>query len=207
MTTIHYMSLGYDCSPAATLRNLNIRDEALPFDWVVSNLKIIRDCIEDNFAGYHCQLQFNAVRSRLVDKYGFQFPHDYPFNDNAYEETHIGEGVFGEEVQKKIINNWADYHPVALEKYARRIERLYNYLRDDSPIIFLCRGYDVPSIMAFANYILVKFNKSNIYFVVSAKYKYISQQIITCDTEANGIWNESSIWQEAIDAIKNANKL
>jgi len=96
---------------------------------------------------------------------------------------------------------------VALEKYARRIERVYNYLRDDSPIIFLCRGYDVQSIMAFANYILVKFNKSNIYFVVSAKYKYISQQIIACDTEANGIWNESCIWQEAIDAIKNANKL
>ena len=147
------------------------------------------------------------MRSRLVDKYGFQFPHDYPFNDNAYEETHIGDGVFGEDVQKKIINNWADYHPVALEKYARRIERLYNYLRDDSPIIFLCRGYDVQSIMAFANYILVKFNKSNIYFVVSAKYKYISQQIIACDTEANGIWNESNIWQEAIDAIKNANNL
>ena len=207
MTTIHYISLGYDCSPAATLRALNIRDEALPFDWVVSNLKIIRDCIEDNFANYHCHLQFNAAQSRLVDKYGFQFPHDYPFNNNVYEETHIGDGVFGEEVQKKIINNWADYHPVALEKYARRIERMYNYLRDDSPIIFLCRGYDIQSIIAFINYILAKFNKSNIYFAVSAKYKYISKQIIACDTEANGIWNESSIWQEAIDAIKNANKL
>ena len=61
--------------------------------------------------------------------------------------------------------------------------------------------------MAFINYMSVKFNKSNIYFVLSSKYKYISKQIITCDTEANGIWNESSIWQEAIDAIKNANKL
>lgn len=92
-------------------------------------------------------------------------------------------------------------------KYARRIERAYNYLRDDKPIIFLCRGYDLQSIMAFINYILAKFNKSNIYFVVSSKYKYISKQIITCDTEANDIWNESSIWQEAIDAIKNVNKL
>lgn len=207
MTTIHYMSLGYDCSPAATLRSLNIRDEALPFDWVVSNLQIICHCIERGFADYHCNLKFNASRSRLVDKYGFQFPHDYPFNDNIYEEAHIGEGVFGEEVQKKIIDNWSDYHPVALEKYARRIERMYNYLRDDKPIIFLCRGYDVQSIMAFINYILAKFNKSNIYFVVSAKYKYISQQIITCDTEANGIWNEPTIWQRAIDAIKNANNL
>ena len=207
MTTIRYMSLGYDCSPAAALRVLNIRDEALPFDWVVSNLKIIRDCIEDNFANYHCQLQFNTSRSRLIDNYGFQFPHDYPFNDNIYEEADVGEGVFGEEVQKKIVDNWADYHSLVLEKYARRIDRLYNYLRDDSPIIFLCRGYDIQSIIAFINYILAKFNKSNIYFVVSSKYKYISQQIITCDTEANCIWNESIIWQGAIDAIKNANNL
>jgi hypothetical protein len=42
---------------------------------------------------------------------------------------------------------------------------------------------------------------------VSAKYKYISKQIITCDTEANNIWNQSNIWQAAIDAIKNANDL
>lgn len=207
MTTIHYMSLGYDCSPAATLRALNIRDEALPFDWVVSNLKIIRDCIEDNFADYHCHLQLNASCSRLIDKYGFQFPHDYPFTDNVYEDTHVGEGVFGEEVQKKIIDNWVNYHPLVLEKYARRIERLYNYFRDDKPIIVLCRGYDLQSIMAFINYIMAKFNKGNIYFVVSSKYKYISTQIITCDTEANGIWNEPNIWQEGINAIKNANKL
>jgi len=207
MDAIHYMSLGYDCSPAAALRALNIREEALPFDWVVSNLKIIRDCIEDNFAGYHCQLQFNTSRSRLVDKYGFQFPHDYPFNNTIYEESHIGEGVFGEEVQKRIIDNWADYHPLVLEKYARRIGRMYRYLRDDKHIIVLCRGYDVQHITEFINYIMTKFNKRNIYFVVSSKYKHISQQIITCDTEANGVWNESKIWQEAIDAIKTVNNL
>lgn len=207
MTTIHYMSLGYDCSPAAALRVLNLRDEALPFDWVVSNLKIICDCIEDNFANYHCQLQFNASHSRLVDKYGFQFPHDYPFNENVYEDAHIGEGVFGEEVQKKIIHNWANYHSLVLEKYARRIERMYNYLRDDKPIIVLCRGYDLQTITEFIRYIGSKFNKRNIYFVVSSKYKYISQQIITCDTEANGTWNEANIWQEGINAIKISNNL
>jgi hypothetical protein len=201
------MSLGYDCSPAAALRALNIRDEALPFDWVVSNLKIIRDCIEDNFVNYHRQLQFNASRSRLVDKYGFQFPHDYPFNNTSYEEADVGEGVFGEEVQKKIVDNWGDYNSLVLEKYARRISRLYNYLRDDTPIIVLCRGYPVQNITEFIKYIGDKFNKRNIYFVVSSKYKYISQQIITCDTEANGIWNDANVWKGAIDAIKNMNNL
>ena len=46
---INYMSIGYDCSPAAVLRTLNLRNEALPFDWVVSHLQLITNCIEDKF--------------------------------------------------------------------------------------------------------------------------------------------------------------
>ena len=80
--SINYMSLGYDCSPAATLKNLNIRDEALPFDWVVSNLQILITCIEDKFNSYHKNLRFNQRKTRLIDSYGFQFPHDYPFDSN-----------------------------------------------------------------------------------------------------------------------------
>ena len=36
--SFNYLTIGQDCSPAAALRNLNLRDFALPFDWVVSNI-------------------------------------------------------------------------------------------------------------------------------------------------------------------------
>ena len=52
-----------------------------------------------------------------------------------------------------------------------------------------------------------KFKKNNIYFVVSTNEKYVSKNLITCNTEINGIWNENSIWLEAINKIKSMNNL
>ena len=204
---INYMSLGNECSPAAALRNLNIRAEALPFDWVESNLQIITNCIEDNFSNYHQNLRFNQRRSRLIDSYGFQFPHDYPFDNSTIDDSKIGEGVFGEELNKQIIDNWNEYHGVALEKYKRRIERFYNYLNSDTPLIILCRGYPVNIINQFGAYLANKFKKSNIYFVLSSKQNFKSNNIVTCDTEKNGNWNEAAIWAEGIDSIKTMNNL
>jgi hypothetical protein len=201
------MSLGNECSPAGALRNLNIRDEALPFDWVESNLQIITNCIEDNFNSYHKNLRFNQKRTRLIDSYGFQFPHDYPFENNNIDDSKIGEGVFGEEPNKQIISNWKEYHELALEKYKRRIERFYNYLNSDKPLIILCRGYHVNNINQFGSYLANKFKKGNIYFVLSSKQIFKNNHIITCDTEKNGNWNEASIWSEAIDSIKSMNNL
>lgn len=205
--SINYMSLGYDCSPAATLKNLNIRDEALPFDWVVSDLEILITCIEDNFNSYHKNLRFNQRKTRLIDSYGFQFPHDYPFDSNNIDNSKIGEGVFGEELNKQIISNWSEYHTTALEKYKRRIERFYTYLSSEKPLIILCRNYLVKDINHFASYLANKFRKSNIYFVISSKEKFKNNYAITCDTEKNGTWNESSIWLEAINSIKLINNL
>ena len=205
--SINYMSLGYDCSPAATLKNLNIRDEALPFDWVVSNLQILITCIEDKFNSYHKNLRFNQRKTRLIDSYGFQFPHDYPFDSNNIDNSKIGEGVFGEEPNKQIITNWCEYHTMALEKYKRRIERFYNYLSSDKPLIILCRNYLVKDINQFGEYLTNKFKKNNIFFVISTKENFKNNCVITCDTEQNGTWNESSIWLQAINSIKLINNL
>ena len=205
--SINYMSLGYDCSTASVLRNLNMRCEALPFDWVVSNLQILINCIEDNFNNYHKNLVFSESKTRLIDSYGFQFPHDYPFDSESIDNSKLGEGAFGEEKDKQIINNWHEYHSLVLEKYNRRIERFYDYFKIDKPLIILCRNYSLKHIVNFGKYLENKFNKSNFYFVVSSNEKYIYNHIITCEPEKNGIWNDSSIWLEAINKIKHMNNL
>lgn len=204
---VNYMSFGYDCSPASTLRNLNLRCEALPFDWVVSNLQILINCIEDNFNKYHENLYFNISKKRLIDSYGFQFPHDYPLDNNNIDDSKIGEGIFGEETDKQIISNWSEYHPKVLEKYERRIERFYNYLHSDIPLIILCRGYSVKDINNLRLYLVNKFRKNKIYFVISTKEKFKNNHIITCDTEIKGIWNDATIWLEAINSLKTMNNL
>jgi hypothetical protein len=42
-------SLGYRCSSAGILKHLGIKSESYPFDWLISRLPIIKDCIENDF--------------------------------------------------------------------------------------------------------------------------------------------------------------
>ena len=41
--------LGYRCSSAGILKHLSVKIESYPFDWLISRLPIIKDCIESNF--------------------------------------------------------------------------------------------------------------------------------------------------------------
>lgn len=43
------ISLGYRCSSAGILKSLGIKTESYPFDWLVSRLPIIENCIQTDF--------------------------------------------------------------------------------------------------------------------------------------------------------------
>ena len=51
MKTIAF-SLGYRCSSAGILKYLNVKTESYPFDWLISRLPIIKDCLETNFKDF-----------------------------------------------------------------------------------------------------------------------------------------------------------
>jgi hypothetical protein len=213
---INYVSFGIDCSPAAALRNLGIRQYALPFDWVQSDYQCITKCIEDDFLDFHCHLQLNHSNTRVVDRYGIQFPHDYPFT-KEFSEDELGEGVFGEDFQKKIIQDWHIYYEIVIKKYKRRIDRFNSIFNDIKPIIILCRNYQLEDIYRLMYFLKNKYNKSNIYFVVSSKSKIESNAVISCDTERNAViscdterngkWNDEIVWNEAIQKIITINSL
>ena len=44
-----FCSLGFHCQASKILIRNNIKKESYPFDWMFSNIVIIKDCIEDNF--------------------------------------------------------------------------------------------------------------------------------------------------------------
>jgi hypothetical protein len=46
------ISLGYRCQSASILQLLKLKIESYPFDWTVSNLNTIINCIEDNFVNF-----------------------------------------------------------------------------------------------------------------------------------------------------------
>ena len=198
--TIHYLTLGYDCSPAAALRNLNLREFALPFDWVVSNITILERCFEDNFSKFHKNLKFNRSKTRLIDEYGFQFPHDYPLSNSDINIDNIGEGVFGEESGKFICDDWINYHNDVLAKYNRRIERFNNIINDQHPIIVLCR-YNTNDVLKLQQFFLKYYKKENVYFINSTKEIFETDKIKNIHTEKNNVWNDINIWKPCVDNI------
>jgi hypothetical protein len=198
--SFNYLTFGNDCSPAAALRNLNLREFALPFDWITSNINILEKCFETNFENFHKSLVFNHSKTRLIDYYGFQFPHDYPLTHMSDFENNIGEGVFGEENGKFIIDNWMDYYSIVLDKYNRRIERFKNIINDPKPIIVLCR-YNTIDVLRL-NMILIKYYKlKNIYFINSSNEIFENDNIKNIYTEKNNVWNDVNIWKEGMDDI------
>ena len=198
--SFNYLTIGYDCSPASALKELNLRDFALPFDWVVSNIKSLQKCFETNFVDFHKKLVFNYNKTRLIDYYGFQFPHDYPLTHMTNFENNIGEGVFGEENGKFITDKWYHYYGVVLDKYNRRIERFKNIINDTKPIIVLCR-YNTKDVLELQELFIKYCKNKNIYFVNSCNELFENEYIKNIYTEKDNKWNDINIWKEGIDDV------
>jgi len=203
----NFLTIGYDCSPAAALRGLNLRNEALPFDWVMSNISSLEKCFQDNFMKYHTNLKFNYNKTRLIDEYGFEFPHDYPLQniDNTVNtcditDDKIGEGVIGGEKNKIIVSDWKKYYNIVKEKYDRRIKRFLSIVNDKKPIIILCR-YSANDVILLKNLFLRYYNKQNIIFINACNKNFVNRFIINCNIEQNGNWNDIEIWKKNINLI------
>ena len=184
---VHFLTMGYDCSPAAVLINLNLRPHALPFDWTQCNIESIHKCFADDFAKFHTNLRFNHMQSRMIDVYGIQFPHDYPFENSDNDVNDVGEGKFGEEKEKEkgIIQNWYEYYDTVKEKYNRRIDRFRQIMRDPAKIIVLCR-YSTHEVMLLQKLFEIYYKRNDIIFVNATKEIYENDTIKNIDPEKKG---------------------
>ena len=112
----HYISLGYFCSVALELERFGLRDASYPFDWIISDIKSVFECIENNFESI---LDINLLSQSQNEhknykniKYGFYFFHDF--------DKYIP------------LSSQLD---VVKKKYNRRIERFYNAIKE--PTLFI----------------------------------------------------------------------
>ena len=187
------------------LKNLNLRNFALPFDWVNFNIHALNHCFKTNFEHFHTNLVFNHNKTRFIDHYGFQFPHDYPLNDMINVEN-VDDQYIAEENGKFITENWKNYYSIVLDKYKRRIERFKTIIADNKPIIVLCR-YNTRDVLFLHQLFIHYYKVTNIYFCNSSNEIFENDTIKNIYTEKNGIWNEVTIWEEGIrDIIKKINK-
>ena len=186
----HFITFGFNCAPALILRDLELRNYSLPFDWIITSNNQIINCIEDDFNKFHKNLHFTLNNHWLMDEYGIQFPHDYPVNSN---ET--------------IVDDWQNYQANVLIKYERRIQRFKNIMNCSTPIIALYYG-QVRYAQNMKQYMERKYNKV-IVFVVATSEKFIfnrENNIIICNVSNNDQSRNKDFWIDGInEAISRIN--
>ncbi len=126
--------LGNDCSISHFLRAKNLRKFALPFDWNVTPISSAIELIRNGFYGFleeenlteskptgrllfderenGLKISNDIITPVLCKKYKMLFPHDF---------------------SKKGLLELKDVK----SKYQKRIDRLYNILQSDKPVIFI----------------------------------------------------------------------
>ena len=116
-------SLGSDCTSATALQIKKIKSESYPFDWLISDIPDIIDCLETDFKHFLYPNE-NKNQSRHIR-------HRHPYYNNIYSMHYP-------------MNN-SNY-----EYYSRCIERFRNILKKDENKLFLIinrnKNYDYNQI-------------------------------------------------------------
>jgi len=196
------ITMGFDCSPASALKSMGMREFSLPFDWVQSNIQSIKRCFEDGFAKFHTNLQLNQNKTRLIDEYGIQYPHEYPVVSCQKDDTNLinEDMLFPENKEDHIIDNWMTYYSEVKEKYNRRIERFKSILKSHEPIVVLCR-YNTSDVIQLQQLFQTYFEKDNIFFVNSSPEVFSNSRITNVWTEKNNVWNDIELWKKSLDIM------
>ena len=130
------ISLGSNCSPSLSLRDLELKKETYPFDWVRSNTKIIYHLFKSDFKEYtlfpNSNLNIHNVKINpnyyLQDLYSnLLFNNkDYIINNNYI--NYYGQ-YFGHYTNLSVKN--------LINKFKRYITRLKNLLKQKKNILFI----------------------------------------------------------------------
>jgi len=134
-----YFSLGFRCSSASILKRLNLKHESYPFDWLISNLKTIKHCIEDNFENFLKQENYERKYTKTYEltesKEGFicdehimanmfYQPHDMQNEENTY--------MWNLAMNHHNIKEQKDY-----EYYTRCVRRFQDLLKNPIKKVFV----------------------------------------------------------------------
>ena len=181
------ISLGQSCGPAMQLRvslsrHYGIRDQAFPFDWLITPFDALYKCLQEDFVNFlnpaYLSLYNHASHcTGILDSYyGLRFIHDFPTIDAP--DT-AGDGpTFG----GFIVTNFLDYLDPIKEKYERRIARFRKTLSGTDEIIFI-------------RDIITKQQSILLYNLIKSYYPTLNFTLVVVDSteEMKYPWNLSGI--------------
>jgi hypothetical protein len=132
-----YISLGAACSSSLVLRELNLRKEAYPFDWILSPHESLCQALASDFEWFLTDLALRPDSTGVIDHYGLHFVHDWPTSADSRFDALKGDFTGA----SRLIDNWEAYTPSVRKKYQRRISRFRNACTGNDLVCFVRTEY------------------------------------------------------------------
>ena len=165
------ISFGHRCSSAAFMQLLDLKKESYPFDWLVSKLDVIQDCIESNFINFLDKNNYiiqNTETFNLIDDKKYHICEETTQVNTFYETNKNNIQTYNYKLaltHHQLVTN-DDY-----EYYKRCISRLYELFETDIQKYYLY-FHPIMGINDFENNkkcILKSFEDFNEYIITKTK--------------------------------------
>jgi hypothetical protein len=164
------ISFGYRCSSAGFIQNLNLKTESYPFDWLVSSLPVIKDCIETNFVHFlniNNYINKYTETSNMIDNKNIHI-----CNESIFVNTHYETDIDNSKTYCKLaLNHHNIKNDESYEYYQRCITRLYELFEKDIQKYYI-HFHPIMGINDFQNnkdVILNNFDDFNNYIMTKTK--------------------------------------
>jgi hypothetical protein len=122
------ISLGSNCAPGLSLRELNLKGETFPFDWIVSSPEIIYDICKN---GPEKFLTFSSESTNLITRHFFEQLFKNSIQDFPHKKCL--KNVYGQYFTHYI----GQSQRTIKTKFNRYIERFFNVLKTSTDILFI----------------------------------------------------------------------
>lgn len=151
---VKFISLGGNCSIAKQMRNNNINQKTLPFDWVRCNdFNMVLKLLDNNFEYFMDNLKLiNIDNDNKFVIHTREDKSSYIYRDMKYNITFYHDFYDNVDIDE------------VKDKYRRRISRLYQILKSNEEIVFVrsdifVKNIDINILFKLDN-ILKKINKN-----------------------------------------------
>ena len=130
--------MGYRCSSSEIIRILNLKKESYPFDWTISKLSTIKDCIINDFKQFlktenYVKKEFNTYN--IIDSVKLLVTIDQCSINTYYNQDIIDD--FNTYDSKLSLVHHDIFKTEDYEYYKRCINRFKNILKSDSKKFYL----------------------------------------------------------------------
>ena len=132
-------SLGFRCSTAAIIKQIEMKTESFPFDWLVSDLSVIRHCIETDFSEFtnlkNYERRYTSTYEMADSKESFIC--DEQLMVNTYYQPPELMNAENTYKYKLAMNHHNIFELKDMEYYNRCIERFRSLLNCDNNKIYI----------------------------------------------------------------------